>query len=389
MRLARRSGFGPHQLVVHRPLGVGQHHEPVVPLLHRIAQPGLPRLHDRRLSGRLGGRDQSHLAGLVVAAGDHDEAAGRRDAEVDEHALVRLLVDQHVGAGAAAHRAAEDLGRAAVLVAPDPEQVPRVGGEDEAAGGALDRVGQHRAGRKILQVDLVVLRSLIVGGVGEQGVVGTVLGRPNLEEGVALGQGVDVEQDLLGPVLPAGRAGVDRVLAAGLEPGVVGPGTVRIGDRGVVLLDPAAHLGQQRFLQRLGRGEQRLGVGVLRLQVPPDVGAQALGVPHHRLPVVVLHPGVVVDSDTSELLDAAGLAAGDGRRGAGVGHDRHLAIPARVRTQSAACVIFGRRPARLQTKDSDGDVTQGDSAAISARRIGCVSTSASWTRSRRGCGCRM
>src|SRR5690606_40246558 len=46
-----------------------------------------------------------------------------------------------------------------------------------------------------------------------------------------------------------------------------------------------------------------------------EVGAQHLRVAQHLLPVLVLHPGVVVDADSAELFDAVRLLGGDGRDG--------------------------------------------------------------------------
>ena len=93
---------------------------------------------DDRGGGRIGGRDEPQLGGLLVADMDEDVAAVGGDAHAQEHALVGLLIDQDVLA--AAGRAAVDLGGAGVLVAPDPEQPLAVGREGERAIGAVDRV---------------------------------------------------------------------------------------------------------------------------------------------------------------------------------------------------------------------------------------------------------
>ena len=105
------------------------------------------------------------------------------------------------------------------------------------------------------------------------------------------------------------------MLGAGLVAAEIVEGAVGRGDRGVVLLDPALHLLEQLRLQRLGRGQHRLHIGVLRLQVLAHVGLHHRGVAQHRLPVVVLHPGVVVDPHAAELLDADGVLARTRRGG--------------------------------------------------------------------------
>ncbi len=157
-----------------------------VPLLDRIAQAGRARLDEARLGGRVGGGDQPHLRSLVVAGADHDEGVGVGAPDREEEAVVGLVVDQDVVGCATAGGAPIDLGRAAVVVAPDPEQPGGVGREGEGAGCALDRLGQHLAGREILHVDAVDFRPLLVDGIGEEAVVGAVLGRSDVEVGLAL-----------------------------------------------------------------------------------------------------------------------------------------------------------------------------------------------------------
>ncbi len=230
-----------------------------------------------------------------------------------EDAVVGLVVDQHVVQGGPAGQAPVDLGRAAVLVAPDPEDPLRVRRPAEVAGAVLNRVADHLARGDVPDVDAVHLGALLVDGPGVAGVVGAVAGRGHLVIGLALGQGLHVQQHLFAAVAPAaGPAHVQWVLGAGVEADEVVERAVRHGRGGVVLLDPALHLLEQLGLQRLGRGHHRRGVGVLRLQVRADLRLQRLGVEQHLAPVVVAQPGVVVGAHLAVLDDPLGLLAGDG-----------------------------------------------------------------------------
>ena len=135
--------------------------------------------------------------------------------------------------------------------------------------------------------------------------VGAVAGGSNLEEGLALGQVVLVQQHLLGPTFASG-ARMYGVLGAQGIAAVVGIGAVRRGDGAVVLLDAPLHLGEQDGLKVLRPGQHRAREGVLGVQMLADIGAQHLGIAQHLLPIVVLHPGVVVGPRTAELGDCQG-----------------------------------------------------------------------------------
>ena len=272
---------------------------------------------------------------------DDEVAAVGGDPDAQEHALVGLLVDQHVLA--AARGTAEDLGGASVLVAPDPEDPLAVGREDEGPVGAVHHVVEGLAALQVLHPDGVVFRTLLIGGPGVELVVGAVAGRADLEEGLALGKRVFVQQHLFAAVLAAGAARVQRMLGPDLVADIIVPGAVGGRDAGIVLLDATLHLGEQLRLQGLGPGQHGGGVGVLGLEVFADVGAQDLGVAQHLTPVVVLHPGVVVCAGAAELFDDLRIAAGGG--GLGSAHPRYMrrAGPAlkRPSPQTVACGTRG------------------------------------------------
>ena len=113
-----------------------------------------------------------------------------------------------------------------------------------------------------------------------------------------LGQAVEVERDLLGRVEARVLATQDRVLLALLRARVVEVAAPSVGDRRVVLLDPAEHLRVERLLERRGRFHHQVGVGVLGPQVREDLGIVTVPEPG----VVVLTTVVVDDVDLRDLL---------------------------------------------------------------------------------------
>ena len=139
-------------------------------------------------------------------------------------------------------------------------------------------------------------------------------GGAHTEEGLALGLGLLVQQDLLGPVAPL-PTDVRRVLGTRGVAGEIDEGSVGLRCRGVVLADPPLHFPEEGVLESLRRSQDRPGVGVLGFEVPANLGLQDGRVPQDLLPVLVLHPGVVVGPGAAELDDCLRLASGRGRPG--------------------------------------------------------------------------
>ena len=143
-------------------------------------------------------------------------------------------------------------------------------------------------------------------------------GGTHAEEGLALGLGLLVQQDLLGTVAPL-PTDVRRVLGTGGVAGEIDEGSIGLRCRGVVLADPPRHFPEEGVLESLRRSQDRPGVGVLGFEVPANLGLQDGRVPQDLLPVLVLHPGVVVGPGAAELDDCLRLASGRGRPGRRVG----------------------------------------------------------------------
>ena len=108
---------------------------------------------------------------------------------------------------------------------------------------------------------------------------------------------------------------MERVLRARLVADVVFEIAVRGRHAAVVVADAPLHFREDLRLQRVCGGEGFARIGVLGFQMGADVRAQERGVAQHLLPVVVLHPAIVVGPRAAELLDRLGVASRDGRRG--------------------------------------------------------------------------
>ena len=123
--------------------------------------------------------------------------------------------------------------------------------------------------------------------------IGRVRGGADAEKRFAGGERVAIEQSLRGAA-GAGLAADQWMLAAFAMPAEIGKRSVRGGNARVIFLDPAPHLGKQRVLQRLGRGERCLRISVLGFEIGADVGIEQARVAHHRLPARILEPGELV-----------------------------------------------------------------------------------------------
>jgi hypothetical protein len=113
---------------------------------------------------------------------------------------------------------------------------------------------------------------------------------PEGHERLPLGQAVELERDLLLRLEGALPAAVDGVLLPLLGARVVVEIAPAVGNVLVRLLDPAEHLPVERLLEGLRVLHHRVGVGVLGLEVRPDVRVLFLA-----QPVVVVDEALAVD----------------------------------------------------------------------------------------------
>src|SRR4051794_22068152 len=98
-----------------------------------------------------------------------------------------------------------------------------------------------------------------------------------LEIVMGLGEFVAVEHDV-GVATIARRAAEHLVLTALAEFSEIGEWTVRRRHAGIILLDPPAHLRDQRLLQAGGVAEQALGIAVLGFEISADFGIEDRGI---------------------------------------------------------------------------------------------------------------
>ena len=252
--------------------------------------------------------------GLVIAAGDHAEAAAGALVQMGEPAGILLFVDQRVVGLLGAELMPPHLHRAMIVVELHIEEGFRILAPDHAAVGLLDDVVKILAGRPVAHADREIFRALGVGAPGLQLVVVRVPAAAELEIFVVLGERIAVEHDVALAAV-ARHAAEQLVLAAFAELAEIGERSVRRRHAGIVLLDPAAHLAHQRLLQGCGVAEQALGVAVLFIEIFADVGIEHRGIAQHLLPFLVLQPGIVVGHGDAVLREGMRPARGDGGLG--------------------------------------------------------------------------
>jgi hypothetical protein len=188
---------------------------------------------------------------------------------------------------------AVDAARPVIVVQLAVEQPLAVGAPDRLAGHVGHAIRQFLAGRHVQQLHRVIFGALVVAAIGEQLVIGAVCEAAEREICKALGKFVAVEQHL---TLTAGArlAAEQRMLTADDIAAEIGPFAIRRRYGGVVLLDPALHLLEQRFLERRRALHRACRIGVLRKQISADVLGKDRWIAHDLLPVVGPQPGVFI-----------------------------------------------------------------------------------------------
>src|SRR5206468_9512699 len=225
------------------------------------------------------------LAADLARGVDEDEPLTLRWLNANLESLVVLLEDEHVLLARGAKPMPPDLVRTYRRVGPDVEEGRVVGGPGRAVVNALDDVPQVLAGVEVPEAELVQLRSVDVGRIGEEIFVRAPLDVAELEVVVAFRELVGVENDLLGGVHRPTAPAVDLVVEAFHRPGVGQP-TLEQGRRGGVrLLDPPDDLAVQTFLQVAEACRDGGGIGIFGLELGDNIRV-----------VLVTTPVVLVDS---------------------------------------------------------------------------------------------
>ena len=280
-------------LEVDRVIRIGENEQLVAAVGERILHAFLARRDQARRRVGVGEIDQPLLRGLVIAAGDDAEAAGRALMQMGEPAEILFLINQRVVGLLRAKPMPPHLHRAMVVVELDVEEAVAVRAPDDAAIGLLDEIVAIRAGRPVAHANRKIFRAFGVGAPRLQLVVMRMPRAAELEVFVVRGQRVAVEHDLHVAAV-ARRAAEQFMLPALAEFSQIGKRAVRRRHAGIVFLDPPAHFRNQLLLQGRGMAEQALGVVVFSFEIFSDIRIQDRGIAQHFLPSGVFQPCVIV-----------------------------------------------------------------------------------------------
>ncbi len=194
----------------------------------------------------------------------------------------------------------DPIGAQCLRVLPGVEQGPIVVGPRHVAGRGRKQVREQLAGREVLEADGVEASSHGVLGEGDDLVAHTDVGRAHRREPVPLGQLVHIHHDLFRGLERALLADVDGVVLALFRLRVVVVAVVQDRHREIRLFDAAEDLLIQGLLEILRVRHDRLGVGVLRLQVGD-----------HLRVVTLPEPEVVVGANMAVHFELMGNDLGD------------------------------------------------------------------------------
>ena len=225
------------------------------------------------IRGRVGG-DEPHLGRHFRVRRDEQVGAGARALDVDEVAVVVLLIDEHVLLRRGAQLVSPHLPRPHRLVGTRVQHGPVVVRPREPVVRVGHDVGKVGAAGDVAEPELVALRAGEVGRVRKETLVGTDCeGAQREEPGVAC-ERVLVEQHDLGLAVrrPRRPAAVDRVLQTLDRTAEVVPATPAYRRRHVGLLDATRDLLEDVFLQLLRVSQGLLRVLVLGFEIHDDLG---------------------------------------------------------------------------------------------------------------------
>ncbi len=135
----------------------------------------------------------------MTVGDEEDVGAAAATLDVNAEAFVFFFVEERVGA-VGAEDVAIDLVRALGDFIFDDIKEGAIVGSPGGAGDTLDVEGEHGGIREILDFEGVLAEAGGVRGVGEEGIVVADFEDAEAEEGVAFGQEIQIEEDLLGGI---------------------------------------------------------------------------------------------------------------------------------------------------------------------------------------------
>ena len=293
---------------------VGTHIEatPVVIQAVFVIRPALEEQPRRLL--RIGGIDEPGLVRGGAGKGDDDEIFRSGLADADVEGVILLLIDQLIPGGIRAEHMAVDLiGQQGLRVLAHVEQGLVVRGPDDVARGVLQGVASPLAALQVQELYPVLAPGEVILRHCQPAVVPAHFQGAQLVEVMPLGALVAVEQGL--HLLARHRlAGMDAVLLARLEAGLVAIAVLDVGDGGILLGYARHHLLIEPGPQRGARCEPGRRVGILGVEIGQHLGVLALVVPQ---PVIVVDPGIPM------LLQVLGMLGRLGWLGGAICH-RHI-----------------------------------------------------------------
>jgi len=270
---------------------VGAEVEQAIPVIHLVLVALFPRKH--RLEGAFGliGSQDPHFIGVRAGKGEHQELAIPGAGQIHAEQLILLLEHEfRLGPQAQAPDLIRALGHG--IFGGVEEGLPV--GSPFHAGHPLRGVRQEAARGQILHPQRVLAVPRFIGGVGQSGIVvadGTV---PQAKEGLALGQFVLVQVDLLRRLHAAFPAAEDGVLLPFHGAAVVEEPVVEGGHAEVRLLDAAQQFLVKALLEGLESAGLGFGEGILGLQVGRHLGVLLLPQPEVGIPEGLAVPGLGV-----------------------------------------------------------------------------------------------
>ena len=282
-----------HDLEVDRAVGIAEDVQLIAAVGERVLHTLFTRRDQARRRVGVFEIDQPLLGRLMVAAGDHAEAAARAFVQMGEPAGILLLINQDVIGLLRAQAMPPDLHRPVVVVELDVEEASGVRTPHHAAVGFLDDIVEVGPRGPVADANGEIFRALGVRTPGMEPVVRGMPAAAELEIFVVGRQRIAVENDLHLAAVARGAA-EHFVLAAFAEFAQIGERAVRRRHAGIVFLDSPAHFRDQLLLQRGRVAEQAFGVIVLGFEIAADVRIQDRRVAQHFLPFRVLQPRIII-----------------------------------------------------------------------------------------------
>jgi len=279
----------------------------VIDVVFVIIYPGGDEAEFAKWAG--GGEKTDFASG--VAVGDEEEVGAAAGAfDVDAKAFVGFFIKQRVGGGIAEGMAIEAVGTFGDGVFDNVKEV--VTGRPRGTGDAFGAKGQDFAGAEVFDFEGVLTEASGIGGVGEKMVVVGDFKTAEAEEGLAFGEGVEIEEDLVAGGFLSGfiadrSAEAEWILLAFHSFRGVEIAAQPIGNREVGLLDAGEHLVVEKLLEGFAGLKDGVGVGIFGFEMVEDGGI-----------LLFAEPRIFVDAEVAvkEMLDR--LACRHRRLGKGV-----------------------------------------------------------------------